>query len=46
MFLGVEQSRDRVKALIKAALAAGVGADLKAAMEDWLEEYECQRRHP
>ena len=35
MFLGVDQSRDRVKALVEEALAAGVGAELKAAMEDW-----------
>ena len=38
MFLGVEQSRDRVEELIDAALAAGKGsADLQAAMKDWKE---------
>ena len=36
MFLGVEQSRERLADKIKAALEAGVSADLKAAMEDWL----------
>ena len=35
MFLGVEQSRNRVKDLIAEALKEGVGAELQAAMEDW-----------
>ncbi|MBP3811640.1 MAG: pyruvate:ferredoxin (flavodoxin) oxidoreductase, partial [Acidaminococcaceae bacterium] len=38
MFLGVEQSRERVEELIDAALAAGKGsAELQATMKDWKE---------
>ena len=37
MFLGVEQSRERLAGKIKAVIADGkVSADMKAAMEDWL----------
>jgi pyruvate-ferredoxin/flavodoxin oxidoreductase len=35
MFLGVEQSRNRVKGLIADAIKEGVSAELQAAMEDW-----------
>jgi pyruvate-ferredoxin/flavodoxin oxidoreductase len=38
MFLGVEQSRNRVKELVEEALKAGVSANLKAAMEAWLKD--------
>lgn len=37
MFLGVEQSRERVKALAETALNNGVNGDLKTALEEWLK---------
>ena len=40
MYLGVKQSRDRVAEMVKEALAADIPADLKAAMQDWLDNME------
>ncbi|WP_455655154.1 pyruvate:ferredoxin (flavodoxin) oxidoreductase, partial [Phascolarctobacterium sp.] len=40
MYLGVKQSRERVAEMVKAALAADIPADLKAAMQDWLDNME------
>lgn len=40
MYLGVKQSRERVAEMVKAALAARVPADLKAAMQDWLDNMD------
>jgi pyruvate-ferredoxin/flavodoxin oxidoreductase len=35
MFLGVQQVRDRLANKVEEAIAAGVSAELKAALEDW-----------
>ncbi len=40
MYLGVKQSRERVAEMVKAALAAEIPADLKAAMQDWLDNMD------
>ena len=40
MYLGVKQSRERVAEMVKAALAAEIPADLKAAMQDWLNNMD------
>ena len=40
MYLGVKQSRERVAEMVKAALAGDIPADLKAAMQDWLDNRE------
>ena len=37
MFLGVKQSRERVAEMVKEILAAEIPADLKEALEAWLE---------
>ena len=40
MYLGVKQSRERVAEMVKAALASEIPADLKAAMQDWLDNMD------
>ena len=40
MYLGVKQSRERVAEMVKAVLAAEIPADLKAAMQDWLDNMD------
>ncbi|MCD7875360.1 MAG: pyruvate:ferredoxin (flavodoxin) oxidoreductase, partial [Acidaminococcaceae bacterium] len=40
MYLGVKQSRERVAEMVKAALAGDIPADLKVAMQDWLDNME------
>ena len=40
MFLGVKQSRERVAEMVKEILAAEIPADLKEALEAWLENMD------
>ncbi|MBR5589439.1 MAG: 4Fe-4S dicluster domain-containing protein, partial [Phascolarctobacterium sp.] len=40
MFLGVKQSRERVAEMVKEILAAEIPADLKEALEAWLENID------
>ena len=40
MYLGVKQTRDRLAIAAKEAIESGVSAELKAALEDWIENIE------
>ncbi|MDF2883227.1 MAG: nifJ2 [Clostridiaceae bacterium] len=40
MYLGVKQVRDRLVMVAKEAIESGVSAELKAALEDWIENVE------